>query len=408
MLFLSLLYVVVAFCLLVSPAFQRGLLYMHWVKWPRRMHQLADFNVAHFARNISCRTEDGETLHGWHLAPTRHAPDLVKVQDEEMLREKFFDHMLADGSEPVIVFMHGQAGGRGLPNRLETCRAMAAQLQAHVVVFDYRGFGDSSGSPSQSALMRDSSAMWQWLGDRRPAGAFLYGQSLGSGVASHFAAHLEEVGGEAAHRLQALILDVPFASIAAATEVNPIFKPFQFIPKLKDLLLSRLVDPWNSENAVKHISVPMLIFGAGHDNIVGPEGAARLHAAALRARGHPDPPPSCAHKDVRLVTLEGTTHYSTHRSNKWLAELSDFILEVASQKKHPFIGSECKPRKDLHEDKARSNDFSEPLLQPKLAVRSTPDISRVLAASGIQCELQPVRTRSPPATNSLRVSSAFP
>mmetsp|Transcript_44872 Transcript_44872/g.103807 ORF Transcript_44872/g.103807 Transcript_44872/m.103807 type:complete len:402 (+) Transcript_44872:51-1256(+) len=339
-------YIIVCIGLVLSHAFQRALLYMHWIKFPRSLQCLEKFHIAQFARRISCQTADGETLHGWHLAPTRFGPALAKLHDDEIEREKFFDHKLADVTEPVIVFMHGQAGGRGLPNRLETCRAMAAQLQAHVLLFDYRGFGDSTGSPSQSGLLRDAAAMWQWLGARRSAGALLYGQSLGTAVAAHFAAQLEDSGGEQAQRLQGLVLDAPFASIAAAAEVHPWFRIFKCIPQLRDALLNRLVDKWNSENAVKRVGVPLLILAPAYDSIVGTEGPPRLQLAASRARTvHCANENTALPEDVFLVKLDGATHFTTHRCNAWLAALSEFVADVCSRER-PHRTNKFTPRGD--------------------------------------------------------------
>jgi len=370
-------YILVSIGLVVSPAFQRALLYMHWVKWPRRLQNLEQFHIAHFARRISCRTADGETLHGWHLAPTMFGPALAKLQDDEIEREKFFDHKLADLTDPVILFMHGQAGGRGLPNRLETCRAMASQLQAHVLIFDYRGFGDSTGSPSQLGLLRDAAAMWQWLGARRSAGALIYGQSLGSAVAAHFAAQLEDSGGEPAQQLQGVVLDAPFASIAAAAEVHPWFRIFQCIPQLRDAMLNKLADKWNSESAVRRVGVPMLIFAPAHDNIVGTEGPPRLQLAASRARAsyHTDASDIASPSDVLLVKLDGATHFTTHRCNEWLLRLSEFVADVSSRER-PIRTNKFTPRSD------------EPLLSSKPDAQCTSAQVELATRRTSQCEVR--------------------
>merc|ERR1712232_847899 len=94
--------------------------------------------------------------------------------------------MGASGTHPVIIFFHGQGGTRGIINRVDLVRALAGQLQAHVLAVDYRGFGGSSGTPSQDGVLTDAMAVWEWLVQHHCRRAYVYGQSLGAAVAVHF------------------------------------------------------------------------------------------------------------------------------------------------------------------------------------------------------------------------------
>jgi abhydrolase domain-containing protein 12 len=91
---------------------------------------------------------------------------------------------------------------RAAPFRIEAY-AMFTALGVNVVAKDYRGFGDSQGTPSEEGLQRDARATYKWIRQRRlsessvgensPA-IYIAGQSLGTGVAARLALDLYRVG----------------------------------------------------------------------------------------------------------------------------------------------------------------------------------------------------------------------
>ena len=82
--------------------------------------------------------------------------------------------------------------------RVQHYLAFAARLRANVLAPDYRGFGDSTGTPSEEGVVLDARAAWDWLRARgaHPSNVLVVGSSLGTGVAVQFASALEE---EAVH-----------------------------------------------------------------------------------------------------------------------------------------------------------------------------------------------------------------
>ncbi len=75
-----------------------------------------------------------------------------------------------------------------------TCKKLREELKYDVFVFDYRGFGDSTGEPTEKGLIRDARYVYDWLhnitnGQRR---IYIWGQSLGSAVACQLAARLSD------------------------------------------------------------------------------------------------------------------------------------------------------------------------------------------------------------------------
>lgn len=65
--------------------------------------------------------------------------------------------------------------------------SLTTALDVNALIIDYRGFGDSSGTPSEAGLVRDARAAWDWIVERNggdPARVAVVGQSLGTGVGS--------------------------------------------------------------------------------------------------------------------------------------------------------------------------------------------------------------------------------
>ena len=120
-----------------------------------------------------------------------------------------------------MLYFHGNAGNLG--NRSERVRRFLARGWG-VMFLSYRGYGGSTGRPSESANVADAKLAYEEL---RKAGVaphdiIVYGESLGSGVAVQVAAE-KEVGG--------LVLDAPYTSIVDVAEVSypylPV-RPFMF------------------------------------------------------------------------------------------------------------------------------------------------------------------------------------
>lgn len=163
----------------------------------------------------------------------------------------------ADG--PVMLCLHGNGGN--LSNRVEKMKlfhdAGAAQLWV-----DWRGYGESSGSPSEAGLYRDALAARRLLeADKKvpPERLVLYGESLGCGAAVELAARAPAAG---------LIVDSGFASVPEMAK--------EVLPRLPAFLIRARFD-----NLAKlpRIAIPALFLHSRQDEIV-PYAQARLNFAA--------------------------------------------------------------------------------------------------------------------------------
>jgi hypothetical protein len=116
----------------------------------------------------------------------------------------------ADSGAPVVLFCHGNAGN--IADRLEFLEQIHAAGLA-VLIFDYAGFGKSTGSPGEDESYRDAEAAYQWLRDRGYADADIiaHGRSLGSAVSAHVAR---------GRSLRAIVLEAAFPSLAAVARIH--------------------------------------------------------------------------------------------------------------------------------------------------------------------------------------------
>ena len=202
--------------------------------------------------------QDGIRLHGWWHASGE-----------------------SDGSDPVLLWCHGNAGN--ITNRNENMR-MLAERGMSFFIFDYRGYGKSEGKPSEQGLYSDAEAAYRYVTGELGVPAervVIFGRSLGSGVATHLALHEPCAG---------LILESAFTSVPAmARKVVPVLPLWRFVDTEFD----------NLERGPR-LSVPLLSIHGDADGLVPFEQGKAVYEAA------PEPKdfytiPGAGHNDTYLV-----------------------------------------------------------------------------------------------------------
>jgi len=144
-------------------------------------------------------TADGERLHGWFVP--------------------------AANARGTLLFFHGNAGN--ISHRLDSI-AIFNRLGLDVLIVDYRGYGQSSGSPSETGTYRDARAAWDWLLARgvAPGRIVVFGRSLGGAVGAWLAAQPDV-------RPAGLIVESCFTSgVDMARRLYP-WLPARWITRLK-------------------------------------------------------------------------------------------------------------------------------------------------------------------------------
>lgn len=186
---------------------------------------------------------DGLTLHGWRLTPKR-----------SLARSDSPVAPAPSKPTPVVLYFCGNAGHRGY--RLDEFELLAA-AGAEVCCFDYRGYGDNAGTPSEADLRRDARAAWNLLTGPLgipPGRIILLGESLGGGVATRLAADLcadQQIPG-------GLVLRSTFHSLREIAASQ-----FEWVPV--SLLL---LDRFESWHCVGLVTCPLLSLHGERDSIV--------------------------------------------------------------------------------------------------------------------------------------------
>ena len=155
-----------------------------------------------------------------------------------------------DNAKFTFLAFHGNAAN--IANRAPLYEFLR-DTPANVLALEYRGYGRSEGKPSEAALYRDAAATYQYLVNTRgiaPKTIISFGQSLGTAVATHLAAH-REVG--------AVILEAPFPS---ASRVARQF--FWFLPGLSLLAHGQL----DTAARLQQITAPLLIVHCTQDPVI--------------------------------------------------------------------------------------------------------------------------------------------
>jgi fermentation-respiration switch protein FrsA (DUF1100 family) len=177
------------------------------------------------AEKLRIPTEDGETLTAWHIPPT-------------------------SASAPTVFYLHGNAGSLG-----DRIKRFAALSRAGWGVFalSYRGYGDSTGAPTENGLFLDAEAGRRYLEEELGAGpesVVLYGESLGTGVAARLA-------GEG-YRPRFLALDAPYASILAVGRESYPWLPVSLL----------LTDKFDTLSRIGKVAAPLLVIHGTADAVI--------------------------------------------------------------------------------------------------------------------------------------------
>lgn len=201
-----------------------------------------------------------------HTTPRDHGMEYealtLDTSDGERLDAWFVPAPQAYG---VVLILHGNAGD--ISQRMDSI-AMFHRLGYGVLIFDYRGYGRSSGKPSEAGLYRDARSAWEHLTRQRgiaPRHIVLFGESLGGAVAAGLAAQLG-----AQERPGALVLSSVFTSIPdLAADLYP-WLPARWLARLH----------YDTRAALAQTGSPVLIAHSPDDEIIPFRHGQRLFETA--------------------------------------------------------------------------------------------------------------------------------
>jgi len=235
-----------------SPLWRRRLLillaaaagFYAWLRWferrnvyqPTRHLEATGTETGFPNKDVWLTTADGLRLHAWYF-PGR-----------------------SDTGGFVFLLCHGNGGN--ISHRLDQYDALL-RLGVAVLAFEYRGYGQSDGSPGEEGTYRDAEAAFDWLTEQgfSPGRIIAHGESLGGGVAAELALR-RPVG--------ALVLQSTFTSVPdLGAELFP-WLPVRTLGTIR----------YDTHSKLPRIRVPVLVLHSRADTIIPFAHGERLWAAA--------------------------------------------------------------------------------------------------------------------------------
>ncbi|XP_071751809.1 lysophosphatidylserine lipase ABHD12-like [Centroberyx gerrardi] len=275
-LFVITVYVSAPVLLYLFPWILGHVIYAHLLRIPFLVDLDRPEELLNHTCNFYLTTEEGISVGVWHTLPASQWEEAAGRGPE------WYRETLGDG-RPVIIYLHGNAGTRALNHRVELAKILSA-VGYHVLSLDYRGFGDSSGEPSEAGLTTDALYLYQWVKTHSSGSLVcLWGHSLGTGVATNAALKLQEQGSA----VDALILQAPYTSIGEVVASRPITKMYMFFPGFESLLwnileMNNIV--FANEKNLKTLTSPLLLLHAEDDDIVPYHMGLKLYQISLQTQ----------------------------------------------------------------------------------------------------------------------------
>jgi fermentation-respiration switch protein FrsA (DUF1100 family) len=236
----------------------------------------------------------------YHPERTRTAPAAAGLSDaqEIMLDSADGEKLIAwyvppKEGKPLVLYFQGNAGA--LRSRADPFRALTDDGLG-LVALSYRGYGGSTGSPSEAGLIADAEAAFAFAAARVPAKRIVvFGESLGTGVAVALAA---------AHPVGGVVLEAPFTSTADIGALVYWFLPVRRLMK----------DQFRSDIRIGGVSAPLLVLHGARDGVVPITFGERLFALG--------------HEPKRFARFAEGAHHDLDRYGA-LSAVRMFIAQIA-------------------------------------------------------------------------------
>ncbi|KAI1732660.1 serine aminopeptidase, s33 domain-containing protein [Ditylenchus destructor] len=199
----------------------------------------------------------------WHILPHSVSERLIQ---QNTTTSKDMVESLKEGNESVLLFFHGHGANR---SNSQIFFNWMSNMDFHVLVLDYRGFGDSTGRPTELGVNADARTIFDYAHKRAPnKDIIIFGHSLGTGIATWLAFNTSN----SEISPKALILAGAFNNLHDAvvhfsrrTAFNPSFPFFENILRMS---MSRDGLEMPSDRLIKKIDFPSLLIANVLDTVI--------------------------------------------------------------------------------------------------------------------------------------------
>jgi fermentation-respiration switch protein FrsA (DUF1100 family) len=256
-------------------------LYANWVKYVALFVPVTKFkdktliskhNSKHYS-DFYVKTDDGSLLHGWFY-------QCPKNQTGE-----------------TVFLCHGNTGNISYRDfMIEIC----STFKLNAVLFDYRGYGKSTGFPSQDKLYDDGQIIYDWMINEikvKPENIIIWGESLGGAVATSLAER---------NPCKSLVLLATFSSLPDIPWAS-----LNMFEKMVITYIFLCIDPMETKHRIRNVTVPVIILHSPNDGFIPYDNALTLLA-------------SVSHENKHLMTIDGT-HTSPKVSSNQIRELMNLM-----------------------------------------------------------------------------------
>lgn len=168
--------------------------------FPGTSYSSGPYSVPNGVVSFKVSTADAETIEAWHYP----APKRDDQPDWDIVA------MVFHGNGNILPFtegMHTQLANAGISS----------------YTIDYRGYGNSTGWPSEEGLYKDADALWEFVKMRHTTSNtrfIVWGISIGGGPATFLAEKIKS---------HALVLTATFSSLREVVQEHPIYLPFSWL-----------------------------------------------------------------------------------------------------------------------------------------------------------------------------------
>jgi fermentation-respiration switch protein FrsA (DUF1100 family) len=190
-------------------------------------------------------------------------PETVEFPSGDGVRLAAWIMRPADTTGRWLLICHGNYGNLSDAGRPQHYAGLL-DLGLNLLAFDYRGYGASTGSPTEDGLYRDAGAAWRYLTETRrvPAGRIvIFGHSLGSAVAVELATRVPAAG---------LILDGALTSVVERAQEAYPWVPVRWVARSR----------FSSIDRMPGLTLPKLFLHARADEVIPFAHGERLYRAA--------------------------------------------------------------------------------------------------------------------------------
>ncbi|PLB38720.1 alpha/beta hydrolase [Aspergillus candidus] len=276
-------------CSMTYPTVQRAALYVNKINpvlW-QDVNQVEKFGFLKTqVQPFNLTTPDNESLYTWHLLPLhlcREHEELLNAHEpsgpaEDYTQSPAFRLLADDPNARVVISFHGNAAHIGSAQRPEIYRQLLGLSTpanpVHVFAMDYRGFGISTGSPTEEGLITDGVSLVNFLtaGPLKipPSRIVIVGQSLGTAVSAAVAERFA-FGSPDPTAIQPAIKDPePFAGIVLMASFSnvpslidsyslkgispPMLSPLMGYPRIQNWTKSHILDRWDTAARVARLT----------------------------------------------------------------------------------------------------------------------------------------------------------